>query len=134
MISSITQVIILACLATVLAVSIDKRDGEHAHERDHVHEHEHHSDYQVPSYSYEPPVASYSSEVSASYGEPSHEPSYDAESPYNPLTLIQPIILGIFALIGFSLLFPNNVRIDSVRRRRSALEGKRVESSAKVHK
>lgn len=134
MISSITQVIILACLATVLAVSIDKRDGEHAHERDHIHEHEHHSDYQVPSYSYEPPVASYSSEVSASYGEPSYEPSYEAEAPYNPLTLIQPIILGIFALIGFSLLFPNNVRIDSVRRRRSALEGKRVESSAKVHK
>ena len=134
MINSITQVIILAGLATVLAVSIDKRDGEHAHERDHVHEHEHHSDYQVPSYSYEPPVASYSSEVSASYGEPSYEPSYDAESSYNPLTLIQPIILGIFALIGFSLLFPNNVRIDSVRRRRSALEGKRVESSAMVHK
>ena len=134
MIHSITQVIILAGLATVLAVSIEKRDGEHAHERDHVHEHEHHSDYQVPSYSYEPPVASYSSEVSASYGEPSYEPSYEAESPYNPLTLIQPIILGIFALIGFSLLFPNNVRIDSVRRRRSALEGKRVESSAMVHK
>ena len=133
-----TLVILLVSLTGLLAVSLEKRDGEHAlHERDHGHEHEHNDyhepagGYEAPSHSsYDPPSVSYSSysEPSTSYGEPSYEASsYEAE-PYNPLSVLTPIIIGIMALLGLSLLFPNNVRIDNVRRKRSSAEGKRVNS------
>ena len=138
MIKATSLVVLLATLTSTLAISLEKRDGEHAHEREHAHEHEH-TDYHVPSggyeapshqSSYDPPAASYSSydTPSTSYGEPSYEQSSYETSSYNPLPDITPIIVGILALLGLSLLFPNNVRIDNVRRKRSSGEGKRVKS------
>jgi hypothetical protein len=137
MIKATSLVILFACLTGTIALSLEKRDSDHAHERDHAHEHAPHNDYHVPEQGYEPPHhASYEPSYepsydtpAVSYGEPSydhHEPSYEA--PYNPLPDITPIIVGILALLGLSMLFPNNVRIDNVRRKRSAAEGKRVKS------
>lgn len=140
MIKATSLVILLACLTGIIAVSLEKRDNsEHAHERDHAHEHDPHNDYHVPEHGYEPPshhasynppAASYAYDTpSTSYGEPSYEPSYEA-APYNPLPDITPVIVGILALLGLSLLFPNNVRINNVngKKKRSAEEGKRVKS------
>ena len=134
MIKATSLVILFACFTGIIAVSIEKRDSGHAHERDHAHEHDPHNDYHVPEHGYEPPshhssyepsVASYAYDTpSTSYDEPSYEPSY--ETSYNPLPDITPIIVGILALLGLSMLFPNNVRINNVRRKRSAAEGKRV--------
>ena len=136
MIKATSLVILFACLTGIIALSLEKRDSDHAHERDHAHEHDPHNDYHVPEHGYEPPshhssyepsVASYAYDTpSTSYGEPSYEPSY--ETPYNPLPDITPIIVGILALLGLSMLFPNNIRINNVRRKRSAAEGKRVKS------
>jgi hypothetical protein len=137
MIKATTLVVLFSCLAGIIAISLEKRDSGH------VHEHDPHNDYHVPQHGYEPPshhassyepsVASYSYETpSTSYGEPSYEPSY--ETPYNPLPDITPIIVGILALLGLSMLFPNNVRIDNVRRKRSAAEGKRVKSHEQYKK
>jgi len=125
-----TLVIFFASLSGILAVSLQKRDSDHAHERDHSHEHEPANDYHVPNNGYDTPSASYDTPSSSyqtsydshqtSYGETSYEPSYEA--PYNPLPDITPIIVGIMALLGLSLLFPNNVRINDVRRKRSTAE------------
>lgn len=136
MIKTTALVIVLASLNGILAVSLEKRDGDHAHDRDHGHDHgvaDYHppsAGYEEPAHaSYDPPASSYAYDApSTSYGEPSYDaPSYEA-TPYNPLPDITPIIVGILALLGLSLLFPNNVRIDNVRKKRSAVEGKRVNS------
>ena len=137
MIKATSLIMFLTCLTGIISISLEKRDSEHAHERDHAHEHDPHNDYHVPEHGYEPPshhaaaydppAPSYGYDThSTSYGETSYEPSY--HEPYNPLPDITPIIVGIMALLGLSLLFPNNVRINNVRRKRSAAEGKRVKS------
>ena len=141
MFKATSLVILFAGLSGVLAVSLQKRDSDHAHERDHAHEHEVANDYHVPNSGYETPHASYDPPATSysassydthqtSYGETSYEPSYEA--PYNPLPDITPIIVGILALLGLSLLFPNNVRINDVRKKRSAAEGKRLLSQRKI--
>merc|ERR1712203_1357403 len=87
--------------------------GEHEVANDY---HVPNSGYETPHASYDPPATSYSASSydthQTSYGETSYEPSYEA--PYNPLPDITPIIVGIMALLGLSLLFPNNVRINDV--------------------
>ena len=139
MFNATSLVILFASLSGILAVSLQKRDSEHGHERDHAHEHEA-NDYHVPNSGYETPSQSYdnpspSYSVSSydshqtSYGETSYEPSY--ETPYNPFPDITPIIVGIMALLGLSLLFPNNVRINEVRKKRSSAEGKQQNLSGK---
>lgn len=134
MIKSTTLVIVLANLCTIMAaVSLQKRDGDHDHGHD-IHVSSGYSPpstgYEEPAHSaYDPPAQAYSTGYdtpSTSYGEPSYnEPSYGAsyETPFPDIT---PIIIGILALLGLSLLFPNNVRIDNVRKKRSAAEGKMI--------
>merc|ERR1711944_287955 len=69
-----------------------------------------------PSYGAPAPAASYD-EPEPSYGEPA--PTYGAEEAALPD--LTPIIIGILALVGLSLLFPTHVSIDS-RKKRSAAE------------
>ena len=112
-------------LSAVDAYSVlQKRDGAHAH--DHGHAAAAPSDgYGEPAASYGAPAASYSEpspsygEPAASYGEPA--PSYGAEEAALPD--LTPIIIGILALVGLSLLFPTFVSVSS-RKKRSAAEGK----------
>merc|ERR1712018_720861 len=98
-------------LSAVDAYSVlQKRDGAHAH--DHGHAAAAPSDgYGVPAASYGAPAASYS-EPSPSYGEPAEEAA---------LPDLTPIIIGILALVGLSLLFPTFVSVSS-RKKRSAAE------------
>jgi hypothetical protein len=114
-------------LSAVDAYSVlQKRDGAHAH--DHGHEapapssgyEEPASSYGAPAASYGAPAASYGA-PSASYGEPAYEaaPSYGAEEAALPD--LTPIIIGILALVGLSLLFPTFVSV-SARKKRSAAE------------
>ena len=112
-------------LSAVDAYSVlQKRDGAHAH--DHGHAAPAPSDgyaepaasYGAPSPSYGEPAASYG-EPQPSYGEPA--PTYGAEEAALPD--LTPIIIGILALIGLSLLFPTFVSV-TARRKRSAAEGK----------
>merc|ERR1711981_1426612 len=104
-------------LSAVDAYSIiQKRDGAHAH--DHGHEAPAPSSgYEEPASSYGAPAASYGA-PSASYGEPAYEaaPSYGAEEAALPD--LTPIIIGILALVGLSLLFPTFVSV-SARKKRS---------------
>merc|ERR1712088_9068 len=88
-------------LSAVDAYSVlQKRDGAHAHEHAHA---------AAPADGYAEPAAS--------YGEPA--PSYGAaEADLPDLT---PIIIGILALVGLSLLFPTFVSVSS-RKKRSAAE------------
>ena len=115
------------------AYSLQKRDGAHAH--DHGHAAAPASGYEEPAASYGAPAASYGAPApAASYGAPaatygapatSYEPSaptYESDAALPDLT---PIIIGILALVGLSLLFPTFVSLTSVRRKRSAAEGKR---------
>ena len=131
MFKAATIAILLAVTsATVLAHSFVKRDGDHAHD----HRHEPSSGYEEPEIGYKSPSASYGTPAysyeapSTSYGvdepsyEPSYLPSYDAYHQVFPD--LTPILIAVLALIGLSLMFPNNVRIDSVRKKRSAAEGK----------
>ena len=112
-------------LSAVDAYSVlQKRDGAHAH--DHGHAAAAPSDgYGEPAASYGAPAASYSEpspsygEPAASYGEPA--PAYGAEEAALPD--LTPIIIGILALVGLSLLFPTFVSVSS-RKKRSAAEGK----------
>jgi hypothetical protein len=105
-------------LSTVDALSVlQKRDGAHAH--DHAHA-EPAAAYgaPAPAASYGAPAASYDEpEPAAAYGEPA--PTYGAEEAALPD--LTPIIIGILALVGLSLLFPTHVSIDS-RKKRSAAE------------
>jgi len=105
-------------LSTVDALSVlQKRDGAHAH--DHAHA-EPAAAYgaPAPAASYGAPAASYDEpEPAQSYGEPA--PTYGAEEAALPD--LTPIIIGILALVGLSLLFPTHVSIDS-RKKRSAAE------------
>jgi len=110
-------------LSAVDAYSVlQKRDGAHAH--DHGHAAPAPSDgYGEPAASYGAPAASYSEpspsygEPAASYGEPA--PAYGAEEAALPD--LTPIIIGILALVGLSLLFPTFVSVSS-RKKRSAAE------------
>ena len=131
MFKAATIAILLAVTsATVLAHSFVKRDGDHAHD----HRHEPSSGYEEPDIGYKSPSASYGTPaysyeaLSTSYGvdEPSYEPSYlpSYDSYHQVFPDLTPILIAVLALIGLSLMFPNNVRIDSVRKKRSAAEGK----------
>merc|ERR1712088_478181 len=102
-------------LSAVDAYSVlQKRDGAHAHE--HAHAAAPAASYGAPAASYDAPAASYG-EPAPSYGEPA--PSYGAaEADLPDLT---PIIIGILALVGLSLLFPTFVSV-SARKKRSAAE------------
>merc|ERR1711944_270742 len=89
-------------LSAVDAYSVlQKRDGAHGHD-------EPAASYGAPAASYGAPAASYS-EPSASYGEPAASygepaPAYGADEAALPD--LTPIIIGILALVGLSLLFP----------------------------
>merc|ERR1712018_57335 len=95
---------------------IQKRDGAHAHE--HAHEPAPADGYAEPASSYGAPAASYGApaasydEPAASYGEPA--PSYGAEEAALPD--LTPIIIGILALVGLSLLFPTFVDVGRKKR------------------
>merc|ERR1712203_887827 len=96
-------------LSAVDAYSVlQKRDGAHAHDHGHAAA--------APSDGYGEPAASYGAPA-ASYGEPA--PSYGAEEAALPD--LTPIIIGILALVGLSLLFPTFVSVSS-RKKRSAAE------------
>merc|ERR1719323_2154319 len=89
-------------LSTVDALSVlQKRDGAHAH--DHAHA--------------EPAAAYGAPAPAASYGAPAA--AYGAEEAALPD--LTPIIIGILALVGLSLLFPTHVSVDT-RKKRSAAE------------
>ena len=111
-------------LSAVDAYSVlQKRDGAHAHE--HAHAAAPADGYAEPAASYGAPAASYDAPA-ASYGEPA--PSYGEPAPsYGAaeadLPDLTPIIIGILALVGLSLLFPTFVSV-SARKKRSAAEGK----------
>ena len=111
-------------LSAVDAYSVlQKRDGAHAHE--HAHAAAPADGYAEPAASYGAPAASYDAPA-ASYGEPA--PSYGEPAPsYGAaeadLPDLTPIIIGILALVGLSLLFPTFVSVSS-RKKRSAAEGK----------
>merc|ERR1712018_963046 len=98
-------------LSAVDAYSVlKKRDGAHAH--DHGHAAAAPSDgYGEPAASYSEPSPSYG-EPAASYGEPA--PSYGAEEAALPD--LTPIIIGILALVGLSLLFPTFVDVGRKKR------------------
>merc|ERR1711993_117507 len=106
-------------LSTVDALSVlQKRDGAHAH--DHAHA-EPAAAYgaPAPAASYGAPAASYDEpEPAPAYGEPA--PAYGAEEAALPD--LTPIIIGILALVGLSLLFPTHVSVDAGRKKRSAAE------------
>merc|ERR1711993_55803 len=96
-------------LSAVDAYSVlQKRDGAHAHDHGHAAP--------APSDGYAEPAASYG-DPEPSYGEPA--PTYGAEEAALPD--LTPIIIGIRALIGLSLLFPTFVSVSS-RKKRSAAE------------
>jgi len=112
-------------LSAVDAYSIiQKRDGAHAHDHGHAAAPsdgyaEPAASYGAPSPSYGAPSPSYS-EPASSYGEP--QPSYGEPAPsYGgeeaALPDLTPIIIGILALIGLSLLFPTFVSVSSRRKR-----------------
>jgi hypothetical protein len=108
-------------LNAVDAYSLQKRDGAHAHDHGHAAPAPS-SGYEEPASSYGAPAASYGAPA-ASYGAP--EPSYDAAPSYGAeeaaLPDLTPIIIGILALVGLSLLFPTFVSV-SARKKRSAAE------------
>ena len=110
-------------LNAVDAYSLQKRDGAHAHDHGHAAPAPS-SGYEEPASSYGAPAASYGAPA-ASYGAPA--PSYDAAPSYGAdeaaLPDLTPIIIGILALVGLSLLFPTFVSV-SARKKRSAAEGK----------
>merc|ERR1711997_903605 len=99
-------------LSAVDAYSVlQKRDGAHGHAAAAPS-----SGYDEPAASYGAPAASYGAPA-ASYGEPA--PAYGAEEAALPD--LTPIIIGILALVGLSLLFPTFVSVSS-RKKRSAAE------------
>jgi hypothetical protein len=117
-------------LSAVDAYSVlQKRDGAGGH-HDHAHEapapasgyDEPAAAYGAPAASYGAPAASYGAPA-ASYAEPAA--SYDAAPSYGAeeaaLPDLTPIIIGILALVGLSLLFPTFVSV-SARKKRSAAE------------
>ena len=119
-------------LSAVDAYSVlQKRDGAGGHHHEHAAEapaagyEEPAAAYGAPAASYGAPAASYGA-PSASYGaaEPAYEaaPSYESDAALPDLT---PIIIGILALVGLSLLFPTFVSV-SARKKRSAAEGKKA--------
>jgi len=110
-------------LSAVDAYSVlQKRDGAGGHH--------HHEAAPAPADGYAEPAASYGApaagyaEPAATYGEPAPQygepaPSYGGgEADLPDLT---PIIIGILALVGLSLLFPTFVSV-SARKKRSAAE------------
>ena len=117
-------------LSAVDAYSVlQKRDGAHAHDHGHAAAPsdgyaEPAASYGAPSPSYNEPAASYG-EPQPSYGEPA--PAYGAEEAALPD--LTPIIIGILALIGLSLLFPTFVSVNANGRRKRAAEGKNTSTS-----
>jgi hypothetical protein len=113
-------------LSTVDALSVlQKRDGAHAHDHGHAEPAAAYgapapaASYGAPAASYGAPAASYDEpEPAPAYGEPA--PSYGAEEAALPD--LTPIIIGILALVGLSLLFPTHVSVDAGRKKRSAAE------------
>jgi hypothetical protein len=116
-------------LSAVDAYSIiQKRDGG-GHGHDHGHAPAPSDGYAEPAASYGAPSPAYGapspsySEPASSYGEP--QPSYGEPAPsYGgeeaALPDLTPIIIGILALIGLSLLFPTFVNVDGRRKKRDA--------------
>jgi hypothetical protein len=110
-------------LSAVDAYSVlQKRDGAGGHHHEHAAAPsdgyaEPAASYGAPSPSYNEPAASYG-EPQPSYGEPA--PSYGAEEAALPD--LTPIIIGILALIGLSLLFPTFVSVNANGRRKRAAE------------
>merc|ERR1711981_96770 len=107
-------------LSAVDAYSVlQKRDGAHAHDHGHAAAPsdgyaEPAASYGAPSPSYEEPASSYG-EPQPSYGEPA--PTYGDAGGEAALPDLTPIIIGILALIGLSLLFPAFVSIDRRKKR-----------------
>jgi hypothetical protein len=114
-------------LSAVDAYSVlQKRDGAGGHHHEHAAPAPA-SGYEEPAASYGAPAESYGAPA-ASYGAPSSsygaEPAYDAAPSYESdaaLPDLTPIIIGILALVGLSLLFPTFVSV-SARKKRSAAE------------
>merc|ERR1711902_149163 len=95
-------------------MGLQKRDGAHGHDHGHAAAAPS-SGYDEPAASYGAPAASYGAPA-ASYSEPS--PTYGADEAALPD--LTPIIIGILALVGLSLLFPQFVNVDVKRRKRDA--------------
>jgi len=102
----------LAALTLALAISYVKADGDHSHE--HAPAHERDSGYGAPVDTYGPPEPHYEPEP-VSY---EHHEVYEPE----PELPIAAIIVAILVLIGLSLLFPTNVRITQVGRKKRHAE------------
>lgn len=122
----------------VEAYSLQKRDGAGGHGHG-GHDHGGGAAAPAPASGYDEPSAGYGA-PSPGYGAPS--PGYGAPSPSygTPQTGyaaeptgygevddggfpdLTPIIIGVLALVGLSLLFPTFVSISSVRRKRSTAE------------
>merc|ERR1712038_2142924 len=104
-------------LSAVDAYSVlQKRDGAHGHDHGHAAAAPS-SGYDEPAASYGAPAASYGAPA-ASYSEPA--PAYGAEEAALPD--LTPIIIGILALVGLSLLFPTFVSVSSRKKKRNAAE------------
>ena len=100
-------------ITLALAISYVKADGAH-------HEHDHEPVYeQQESVQYDP------YERQESYGAPepaaAPAPAYGAPAPIEPIDLT-PFIVAILVIVGLSLLFPLNVRVEEVRRKREIEE------------
>ena len=125
-------------LSAVDAYSVlQKRDGAHGHDHGHAAAapssgyDEPAASYGAPAASYGAPAASYS-EPSASYGEPAASygepaPAYGADEAALPD--LTPIIIGILALVGLSLLFPQFVSVEVDSRKKRSAQGKNMSKS-----
>lgn len=143
--TAIVAAVAMAGHMTAEAYKLQKRDGAGGH-HDHGHSaaapvssgyEEPSAGYSAPASSYGAPAASYGAPA-ASYGAPAPSygapaPSYGAAAPSYGVTGygvedeaalpdLTPIIIGILALVGLSLLFPTFVSLTSVRRKRDAAE------------
>jgi len=103
----------LVAITLALAISYVKADGAH-------HEHDHEPVYeQQEAQAYDP------YERQESYGAPepaaAPAPAYGAPAPVEPIDLT-PFIVAILVIVGLSLLFPLNVRVEDVRRKREIEE------------
>jgi len=104
-----------AIIVLAFAISYVKADGAHSHE------HHHESSYGAPEPAPEPAPAYGAPEPAPSYGAPEPAPSYGAPAPAPPIDLT-PYIVAIMVIIGLSLLFPTQVRIENTGRRKREAE------------
>jgi len=99
----------LVAITLALAISYVKADG--------VHHEQGHDTYEARDSGYGPPEPSYGPP------EPSYEPAPSYESaPAEPLPDLTPFIVAILVIVGLSLLFPTNVRINNVGRKKRYAE------------